>query len=85
MGLLRFLFIVFIIYLFFKVFARFILPMVLKSTMRRVQKKFYEQNPHLRPETPQKEGKVTIKRVSKDKDDHDSSNIGEYVDYEEVK
>jgi hypothetical protein len=85
MGLLRFLLIVFFIYLFFKVFARFILPLVIKLTMRRVQDKFYEQNPHLRPETPQKEGKVTIKRVSKDKDDHDSTNIGEYIDYEEVK
>ena len=53
--------------------------------MRRVQKKFYEQNPHLRPETPQTEGKVTIKRVTKDKDDHDATNIGEYIDYEEVK
>lgn len=85
MGFLRFLFIVFLVYLFFKVFTRFVLPLIVKLTMRRVQNKFYEQNPHLRPEGPQKEGKVTIKRVSKDKDDHNSSDIGEYIDYEEVK
>ena len=87
MGLIRFLLIVFLIYLFFRVFSRFILPMLVKLTLRKVQTRFYEQNPHLRPDPSQKEkeGKVTIKRVSKDKDNRDSSDMGEYVDYEEVK
>ncbi len=85
MGLLRFLLIVFLIYLFFRVFNRFILPLLVRVTLRKVQTRFYEQNPHLKPEAPQKEGKVTIKRVSKDKDNHDSSDLGEYVDYEEIK
>ncbi|MFH1121127.1 MAG: DUF4834 domain-containing protein [Bacteroidota bacterium] len=85
MGLLRFLFIVFLIYLFFRIFNRFILPFLVRLTLRKVQSKFYGQNPHLKPEPPQKEGKVTIKRVSKDKNKQDSSDIGEYVDYEEIK
>lgn len=85
MGLLRFFLILFLIYLFFKVFNRFILPLLVRLTLHKVQTRFYEQNPHLKPETPQKEGKVTIKRVSKDKDDHAPPDIGEYVDYEEIK
>ncbi len=85
MALLRFLFILLIIYLSLKVFTRFILPVVLRITMRRVQNRFYEQNPHLRPEEPRKEGKVTINRVSKEKSSNIPTDIGEYTDYEEVK
>jgi hypothetical protein len=85
MGLLRFFLILFLIYLFFKVFNRFILPLLVRLTLRKVQNRFYEQNPHLKPESPRKEGKITIKRVSKDKDGDVSPDIGEYVDYEEIK
>lgn len=85
MGLLRFLLILFVVYLFFKVFNRFILPLLIRLTMRKVQDRFYEQNPHLRPESPQKEGKVTIKRVSRDKNDRTTRDEGEYIDYEEIK
>lgn len=85
MGLLKFFLILFLIYLFLKVFNRFILPLLVRLTLQKVQSRFYEQNPHLKPETPRKEGKITIKRVSKDKDDLRSSEVGEYVDYEEIK
>lgn len=85
MGLLRFLFILLMVYLFFKVFSRIILPLLLKLTVRRVQNKFYEQNPHMRPDEPLKEGKITIKKVSEDKNREVPSDIGEYVDYEEIK
>jgi len=85
MGLLRFLLILFFVYLFFKVFNRFIFPLLIRLTMRKVQDRFYEQNPHLRPESPQKEGKVTIKRVSRDKNDRTTRDEGEYIDYEEIK
>lgn len=85
MGLLRFLIILIVVYYFFKLFARIILPLIVKFTVRKVQNRFYEQNPHLKPEEPQKEGKITIKKVSEDKNNQVSSDIGEYVDYEEIK
>ena len=52
--------------------------------IKRVQKKFFEQNPHINPEQHNKKGKVTIQRV-KDKRNKDiPPDLGEYIDYEDV-
>ncbi|PKP04533.1 MAG: hypothetical protein CVU14_00040 [Bacteroidetes bacterium HGW-Bacteroidetes-9] len=85
MGLLRFLFILLLIYLFFRVFTAVILPFILRFSLRRFQKKFYEQNPHIRPDAPREEGEVTIHKVSDDEKQQVPPDIGEYIDYEEIK
>lgn len=85
MGLIRFLLIAISFYLIFKVLTRFILPWFVKYSLKRFQTKFYEQNPHIRPDVPKKEGEVTIKKVSHDKDGKIPDDLGDYVDYEDVK
>lgn len=85
MGLIRLIIIIISVYLFFRLFSRIILPMLVKVTMRRFQNRFYEQNPHLRPEPPREEGKVTIEHIPDDKPGSTASDAGEYVDYEEIK
>lgn len=85
MGLIRFIIIVFFIYLFFRIFSRIILPVLVKFSVNRFQKRFYEQNPHLRPEPPREEGEITIEHIPEEKTRTNSSYSGEYVDYEEIK
>lgn len=85
MGLLRFLFILLLIYLFFRVFTAVILPFILRFSLRRFQKKFYEQNPHIHPDLTREEGEVTIQKVSEEDQQQVPPDVGEYIDYEEIK
>jgi hypothetical protein len=52
--------------------------------MNRFQKKFFDQNPHFDPDFKTKnEGEMKIKYNTKTKASTDE--IGDYVDYEEIK
>lgn len=73
------------LYIFFRFFATYIAPQLLRLFIKRVQKKFYEQNPHINPEPQTKQGKVTIHRSKDPKDNDIPKDLGEYIDYEEVK
>lgn len=83
--MIKFILIVVSLYLFFRLFGRIILPILVKLTMRRFQTRFYEQNPHLRQEPPRAEGKVTIEHIPDEKPGSVPADAGEYVDYEEIK
>lgn len=85
MGLLRFIVIIFFIYLVFRLLSRYIFPWLIKFSLKRFQSRFYEQNPHLRPEKPKKEGEVTIKNVRQEEEAKIPDDFGDYVDYEDVK
>lgn len=61
-----------------------VLPVAVRLTMNRFRNRFYEQNPHLRPQEKTQEGKVTIHRVSEDTSTKVPSDLGEYTDYEEI-
>jgi hypothetical protein len=80
MALIRFIFIVFIIYLVFKVLSKYVLPFLVRKSVKNFQEKFYQQNPNVRRK---EEGEVTIQQDKKTKEK--SGDIGEYVDFEEVK
>lgn len=80
----KFLLIVLAIYLFFRVFTSVILPFIVRLTVKKFQNRFYEDNPHLRPDEKPKDGKVTIHRVSDDKNSRVPPDLGEYTDYEEI-
>jgi predicted Holliday junction resolvase-like endonuclease len=87
MALLR-LFITFVlIYLAFRVITMYLVPMLVRWYIRRFQRKFYEQNPHLRQEKETRHGKtrVIIPDDQQKQDKKPSDDIGEYVDYEEIK
>lgn len=85
MGFVRTLVIIILLYMVLKLLVRFILPWFVKFSLKRFQKRFYEQNPHLRYEEKNKDGEVTITRIKKEKPEGVPDDLGDYVDYEEVK
>jgi hypothetical protein len=85
MGLLRFLAIVIMVYLFFRVLTAFILPWLVKFWLKRFQTRFYDQNPNLRKDQDTKEGEITIKKVAQDETGIIPDDFGDYVDYEDIK
>lgn len=71
-----------LIYLFFRMFVYYILPWLLRRWVNRAQKKFYEQNPHL---DPQARAEKASQAGTASKQSHKLDDIGEYVDFEEIK
>jgi hypothetical protein len=85
MGLLRFAAIAFVIYLIFRLIARFVLPLLAKYFVKKAT-----QNMHERVQT-QSEGekiyqdeKVIIRKTNQKKANESKSNDDEFVDFEEV-
>lgn len=72
-------------YLIFRVFTAWVLPMIARWYINRYRKKFYRQNPGARKaEERRGKGKVRI-TYSGNAAKTNTDDIGEYVDYEEVK
>lgn len=85
MSLIKLIILIIAVYMFFRLFARFIGPLLLRIFIKRVQKNFYEQNPHMKERQQTREGHVTIHRVKDSKDNEIPPDLGDYIDYEEVK
>lgn len=85
MGFLRTIAIIIIIYYVFKFFSRYIAPIFLKKVISNVEKKFREQQQNQYNNTP--EGKVgeTVIEKKPSANNEGNKNVGEYIDYEEVK
>lgn len=85
MGFLRTIAIIIIIYYVFKFFSRYIAPIFLKKVISNVEKKFREQQQNQYNNTS--EGKVgeTVIEKKPSANNEGNKNVGEYVDYEEVK
>lgn len=77
-GLIRFLFWFFLISYILKLLGRFLFPVLLKRYVKKKQSQFNQQQ-----EPVEKEGNVSIKTKPK-KSKSDISDIGVYVDFEEV-
>ncbi len=76
------------IYLIFRLFTTLVLPWLVRWYLARFRRKFYEQNPHLSQDEPApRKGKagVKISYSQSDKKGHSLEDVGEYVDFEEVK
>ena len=88
-GLFRFLLILIVIYYVFKLLVRYIFPFIVKRYLSKVQKQFYNQNPHLDPdEQKKKEGEVKVDFNSErkeNKNDNSTDDFGDYIDFEEIK
>lgn len=77
-----------IIYLIFRFLAMYVFPLLVRWFINKQKKKFYEQNPHMRPPDSGKEKKRGVKfsqTGSASKRNKSADNIGEYVDFEEIK
>jgi hypothetical protein len=76
-----------LIYLTFRLFTYYVLPWIMRMYLNRFRKKFYEQNPHLRPDEEKPKGKSKVKITysrSAQKSGIDN-NFGEYIDFEDIK
>ena len=81
-GLIRFLFWFFLISYILKLLGRFLFPVLVKRYVRKKQSQFNERfNQQQNP--AEKEGNVSIK-TKPNKSKTDTSDMGEYVDFEEV-
>ncbi len=87
MTLLRIIAIFIIIYLIFRVITMYVMPWLLRKFIERQRKKFYGDDPKSKRRSSQKkkdygdEVNVNIKN----KRQITSDDIGEYVDYKEIK
>jgi hypothetical protein len=84
-GLLKLIIVLIAFYLFFRLFTIYIAPYLVKLFLKRVQKKFFDQNPEMDPDSKTKKGKVTIHRMKDKKDNEIPPDLGDYIDYEELK
>ena len=84
MGLLKTIYILVIIYYAFKFFSRYIAPIFLKKVINNVEKKYKEQQQNKYEEPAGKVGETVIaKKPVESKESN--KDVGDYVDYEEVK
>jgi len=81
MGLLRTLFVILIIYYALKIVSRYILPIILKSAVNKVQKNMNKQQAPKQDNT--KVGETTVDYTPNTTSK--TANVGEYIEFEEVK
>jgi|FLOH01.1.fsa_nt_gi hypothetical protein len=83
-ALLRFLFVVVIIYYGFKLIFRYIVPWVIKRVIKKHSDNFNQMNGFSNSDfEKKKEGEVNIKSRNINNPDQDKD-FGEYVDFEDV-
>ncbi|MFZ4399980.1 MAG: hypothetical protein ACOYO1_08105 [Bacteroidales bacterium] len=68
----------------FRIFAKYLLPFLLKYYLKRFSQKFYQQNAPM--DSNRKVGETNVEFVPEKKTKNKSTDkIGEYVDFEEIK
>lgn len=80
---MRALFILLIIYLAFKFLARLFAPYLMKKMAAKMQQRAEEQFGGRRPEPKVKEGETVIDKKPQ-QNQQGNTNVGEYVDFEEI-
>lgn len=87
MGLLRTLAIIVIVYYVIKFIGRYILPLFVGKIINNVEKKMRDQQQQFNNQGQKSTGKVGETVIAKKPSDYKegNKNVGDYVDYEEVK
>ncbi|MFZ3273613.1 MAG: DUF4834 family protein [Lutibacter sp.] len=87
MGLLRTLAIIVIVYYAIKFIGRYILPLFVGKIIDNVEKQMRDQQQQFNNQEQKSTGKVGETVIAKKPSDYKEGNkdVGEYVDYEEVK
>ena len=82
----KFILIVLIIYLAFRIFGRVFAPMLAKKMMKKAAENFEKQfnNPYYKEHPETEEGETYIEKKPGESKRNGSKDSGEYVDYEEV-
>lgn len=84
MGLLRTLAIIVIVYYVFKFVGRYIVPLFLKRMVDNVEKKYNQQQQNNQHDENAKVGETVIAKTPPNPKES-NKNVGDYVDYEELK
>ena len=79
-GLLKTLLIFVLVYTIFKYLMRLLAPFIVKSIAKKAEAHFRNQTTQKQP--TQNEGEISIDKMPNSKSSN--SNVGEYVDYEEI-
>ncbi|MFW5706465.1 MAG: hypothetical protein ACOC12_00970 [Bacteroidota bacterium] len=87
MTLIKIIAIFVLAYLIFRFVTLYILPWALRWFINKQKEKFYQQNPHFRKdkEPSAKKGDIRFSGKVHGTNGKSSGQIGEYVDYEEIK
>ncbi|MCU4176847.1 DUF4834 family protein [Carboxylicivirga sp. N1Y90] len=74
-------------YLISKLIRHYVLPLLLKKGVERMQQKQQNASANFKEKAKQEEGKVTIKRTQQESTPSNKADLndGEYVDFEELK
>ncbi|SMO61776.1 protein of unknown function [Saccharicrinis carchari] len=83
MGLLKTIFFILVFYYLFRFIARVIVPFLLGRQMNKMNN-HYKREQSFKTQKKREEGKVTIQKKHKSPKKV-SPDVGEYIDYEEVK
>ena len=83
MDILRTIFIILIVYYSVRFISSLLVPLVLRTFVKRAQRNFQQQFRRQQPK-PQAEGEVSIDSKPKNKSNSSGTSFGEYVDFEEV-
>jgi len=79
MALLKFLLVAIGIYYLLKFLFRALFPVIVKKTFDKMQQNQNQQQYQQKPE-----GEVTVEKNTTNKDKHNTKDVGDYVDFEEV-
>lgn len=82
MGILKTILIILIVYYVLKIVARMAFPMMMKSFVGKMEKKFQGQQQNQYREPKAKVGETTIDKAPSEATSN--KEVGEYVDYEEI-
>jgi hypothetical protein len=85
MSLLKLITTFVLIYLAFRFVTMYLFPALLRWYIHQFKKKFYEQNPHLRPQQETRKKGVNIRDERSPEAGKITDKIGEYIDFEEIK
>jgi len=83
MGLLRTIFFIVLFYYIFKVLSRLFAPFLMKYAAKKAEEKFGGQFQKKEQEPIKKEGEISIDKMPP-KTKSSNTDVGDYVDYEEI-
>ena len=84
-GLFRLILIVFLIYSVFSLVVRYILPQIVRNSVRNLYNQNQDENFKSQERNSNKEGEITIEYIDEKARHPKQNSEDEYVDFEEIK
>lgn len=79
MGFLNFIFVLFLVFLLFRIIFKYVFPFFLVRWIKRRERKYNKMY-----NKPKKEGEINIEVIPEDHESTIDPDAGEYIDFEEV-